>query len=480
MANSGEGGERFLVPVMSREAVSFLDDLAGVLANHGYVVEFVPQNSSAATAGRTESSYSDAYHSEILSHKPDKSLSELTDRYDIGSPRSLVFPQMNYDYPFSDPETVDANDSAARYTVPLAGTPHGDFEPFVEWLHQCLDYFDQLYETGDGPIPLQYQGGEIIRLALERVADSHGVPSVWAGFSPIPGHTGFFGDAAATWPTIEEAEYDELSDEEITRAEEYIEDFRERKENVRPDAIGKNSGSISGIVEQTLRQGGLTTEGHSLKNRLTRRIRRAARSKYAQWKYESRNASIEHIENQEYVFYSLQYYIESRVTVRAPAFYEQSWLIEYLSRSVPTNHELITKDHPQQLGAQPKRAVDVIARYSTALDPYLHSHDVIKNANIVVTLNNTVGYESLLYGKPVVSLGDAFYDRFTYKVKDINELDSVLAEAQREGGPSQEEMVEFVHGLFEGSEPAVWRDESIDSIENIATGIVKTAERQRN
>ena len=36
--------------------------------------------------------------------------------------------------------------------------------------------------------------------------------------------------------------------------------------------------------------------------------------------------------------------------------------------------------------------------------------EVLKKAELVITLNSTVGIEALLYGKPVLTLGDAFYN----------------------------------------------------------------------
>jgi len=50
-------------------------------------------------------------------------------------------------------------------------------------------------------------------------------------------------------------------------------------------------------------------------------------------------------------------------------------------------------------------------------------------------LNNTVGYETLVPGKPVFDLNEAFYTdaRFRYGVQDMNELLSALVNAIDEG-----------------------------------------------
>lgn len=193
-------------------------------------------------------------------------------------------------------------------------------------------------------------------------------------------------------------------------------------------------------------------------------------AEYARRRYLSRAESVDAIERDEYVFYPLQYYLESRVSMRAQAFFEQSWLVEYLSRSVPTGQELFVKDHPQQLGAQPRHAVDTIAEYAVPLAPSLHAHHVIENAAAVVTLNNTVGYEALMYGKPVVSLGDAFYNDYTTDIDDINDLDRCVARAIEDGGLDEHDVVEFAHGLLTGSTDGVWHDPSDENVRNVADG----------
>jgi hypothetical protein len=464
---------------MSRSVVPFLDIVADELRAAGYAVTFCPQNRVAAAGGREDSASPEAYRFDILDHDPVRSLASLTDQYDIPSPRSLVFGQMNYDYQYSDPPTLTAAGSGPRYLPPSFGEAPRSFEPYVEWLHRCLDFFDQLFADGAGGIPLQYQGSEIIRQALQCVAEHHDVPAVWIGFSPIPGHSGYHTDRRATWPIFETISYDALTADERARAEAYVERFRNDRPTVRAPA------DDAPTVGERLRQKAArlrdedTTAVLRAALRLKRRLGRSLRARYARRSYRSPTASRAVIGTEDYVFYPLQYYIESRVTMRAPAFYEQSWLIEYLSRSTPTGHELVTKDHPQQLGAQSRRAIADIARHSIPVAPSMDAHDVVQNAAAVVTLNNTVGYEALLYGTPVVSLGDAFYDPYTYDVEDINRLDRAIDRAIREGGPTEETIVEFAHGIIEGSDEGVWRDSDRDNVATLVDGVLETVRAQR-
>ena len=58
-------------------------------------------------------------------------------------------------------------------------------------------------------------------------------------------------------------------------------------------------------------------------------------------------------------------------------------------------------------------------------------HTVLEAADIVVTRNSTVGFEALLLGKPVVTLGRSLYSHkgFTYDAEDMESLRNALAEA---------------------------------------------------
>lgn len=56
---------------------------------------------------------------------------------------------------------------------------------------------------------------------------------------------------------------------------------------------------------------------------------------------------------------------------------------------------------------------------------------LIKESSLVITINSTVGIESLLYHKPVITLGNAFYniDGIVYHCNNFEELDSLMEKA---------------------------------------------------
>jgi len=144
------------------------------------------------------------------------------------------------------------------------------------------------------------------------------------------------------------------------------------------------------------------------------------------------------------------------------------------------DHELIVKPHPQQLGSLPREAINAIAQHAELIHPDVNSHDVIKNAAAVVTLDNTVGYEALLYGKPVITLGDAFYDGtgYTHDVRDLSQLEERLNEAIQTGGISEKEILEVIHRVISGSYKGIWGDSSDNNVQHIAESLTEFLSRR--
>lgn len=473
-------GDELLLPVMSPERVPFLLELGGSLQDRGHAVRYVPQNDST----RAELARSVADETLVtghLSHEPSIDLDALLSRYDIHSPRTLVFPQMVYDHNYDAPDyaplsplLIAAKRSREFRDSVIDGHPEHwprpfgnqiDYEPYVESLHRFLDFFDRLFATGDGGIPIHEQGGEILRRVLQRVADAHGVPSVWAGFSPLPGHSGLYTSEDSYWSHFEGIDIDDLSDAEVAAATEHM----ERVRGQRP-VVGDTDESPWTVLRRRLRRllsGEVTPAGavHLLADRV--------RERYNGARYLSPAETSAFIEDETFVLFPLQYPLESRLTMRSSEFYNQAWLVEFLSRSLPHGVSLATKDHPQHVGLQSSTVVDAMQRYSTPLAPETNAHDILEEAAAVVCLNNTVGYEALVHGTPVVTLGDAVYagHGFTTDVTDVGDLPAALDRAVGSDGLDHESVVEFCHGVLSGSYPGEWHAETDENVGQFAASL---------
>jgi len=460
--------QKFLIPVMPYRDPEIVAHLGSKFEDVGINVEYLPKNERSLT-NLSELVEEEKILSDYLTHEPSQPLQALCEKFEISSPRRFVTPQMVYDQVYSRP-SYDSH--------PLSGKDDMNFNKYQQLLHQTLDFLDQYFSRPECGTPLQYTGGEVLRRSVQRVADYYDITSTWVGFSPITNQSSIYSDESVTWDGFEKRKYSDLTNDEISRSKSLIQDVREKQPEIGGSLRTDHSTqSIPRNILQKIQR--IIEEREAIlpeaKDWIRRNVLREFLSIYAKRKYHSISKSEEFIQENQYIFYPLQFYRESRVTIRAPPFYNQAWLIEYIYRSVPFNYELAIKDHPQQLGAQPRTSVNAISRHSWALNPNLNAHDVIKSASAVVTLNNTVGYEALMHGKPVIALGDAFYSGygFTFDVNDLNDLPEVLTTATQSNGLDEKEVVEFSHGIIEGSVPGTWEKNNPKGVSKLAESIIE-------
>jgi capsule polysaccharide modification protein KpsS len=134
-----------------------------------------------------------------------------------------------------------------------------------------------------------------------------------------------------------------------------------------------------------------------------------------------------------FVFFPLQYPYESRLTVFSPEFFDQSFLVEYLSRILPQGVKLFVKQHPNHIGKQSPVWIRRIENNDrvTVLNPSFNAHEAVDHAEGIVVTNNTVGFEALFYNTPLVVLGRSFYQDVpaAVHVTDLSTLPARLADA---------------------------------------------------
>ncbi|MDO1445143.1 hypothetical protein Q0590_02720 [Rhodocytophaga aerolata] len=133
----------------------------------------------------------------------------------------------------------------------------------------------------------------------------------------------------------------------------------------------------------------------------------------------------------EYIFYPLHYEPEAAISYMAEFYDNQTATIEYISKCLKLNQVLIIKEHPQQPGMLlSPRFQDLRKRLSNIL--YLPAeyptHQLINNSKAVITLTSTAGFEGLIQGKPVVVLGQVFYDKYPYinKIESFDDLKKLI------------------------------------------------------
>ncbi|MFB6197449.1 MAG: hypothetical protein ABEI52_04165, partial [Halobacteriaceae archaeon] len=175
----------------------------------------------------------------------------------------------------------------------------------------------------------------------------------------------------------------------------------------------------------------------------------------------TRSESRKRCENDRFVFFPLQYPIESRLTTISPEFFDQRFVIEYLARILPHDVHLFVKQHPNHVGYQsPKLLLEISNRHNVRfLHPDMNTHEVIENADLVTVINNTVGFEAIYHRVPLLVLGTAFYEQVpaATNVDDLSELPELIAENIGETTP-EETTIESIYSLQKASIPDLYWD----------------------
>lgn len=445
-----------------RRVGPFLQTLATAIEQSGGEPYILPQKLEYLK--QASNSIDDKYIlDKHLLEDPKTKLNDLIEKYNISSLRRVMFSEMlyNYDYPKPDGNKFFPN-----------GPKSPNYEPYVNYLHSILELLDRKYENGFRGIPIQNQGAEINRRILEIVCNKYDISSVRYSFNPIPGRRSIRRGDPMDYPRMEKSMNSILTKKQKKRAKDY------RKSVLRDEPqIGKDTRTLTKRVEDIMNK--LYHYKYDIYGELPKLSRRWLRLPIqakiqTNWEL-NQNQSNELINNSDYVFYPIQCFREARITKRAPAFYNQPSLIEYLSRSIPYNTELVVKDHPQRKGELSLSDIKHISKFSNFVSTSVSTHYLIKHSEGIICLNNTVGHEAIVHGKPVVSLGESFYDDldFVINLDNIHNLSNQITLALNREGPSEEKILKYINGLYEISVDVEWGNTDTENISNILKSLNK-------
>jgi capsule polysaccharide export protein KpsC/LpsZ len=82
----------------------------------------------------------------------------------------------------------------------------------------------------------------------------------------------------------------------------------------------------------------------------------------------------------------------------------------------------------------------------------MNTHEILKNASAVITINSNTGIEALLYKKPTILLGNVYYDisNMFIKVRDFYDLPKSIKKALKMKF-NDDEILKFINALLEST-----------------------------
>ena len=131
------------------------------------------------------------------------------------------------------------------------------------------------------------------------------------------------------------------------------------------------------------------------------------------------------------VFFALQYEPEASLLYAAPDFRNQAALVESILQSLPAEHVLWVKEHPNQFGAlRHFQWRKLRKRYHNLRLVFgrENGRHLIQRCGLAVSITSTAGLDALIYGRRCIVLGEVFYRTFpgTLPIRSITELASAL------------------------------------------------------
>ncbi|QDR82207.1 hypothetical protein [Sporomusa termitida] len=125
---------------------------------------------------------------------------------------------------------------------------------------------------------------------------------------------------------------------------------------------------------------------------------------------------------ENFIFLPFQVQDDTQVLLYSPHFKSMEQLVDCVVKALKQHNSitganlwLVAKEHPSDFGRVDYSALQ--AKYQNDNILFLRFYptpDLIAQAQGIITLNSTVGIESLVHHKPVITLGNAFYN-----VKDL-------------------------------------------------------------
>jgi hypothetical protein len=118
------------------------------------------------------------------------------------------------------------------------------------------------------------------------------------------------------------------------------------------------------------------------------------------------------VAGEKYVLYPLHYQPEASTLVQAPMYLDQGALLEDIAKCLPIGHRLYVKEHTVNTGRWPLEFYDQIraipsVRLLGAAEP---ARPLIENASAIAVITGTMGWEALMFGKPVITFGDVYFN----------------------------------------------------------------------
>jgi len=319
----------------------------------------------------------------------------------------------------------------------------------------CLDRtvrhflaFERIYDEVRPDVVVPEVGSETMRTAAHLVALHRSIDVLFLFYTIFPRPLRLYANTMHA-PIVPEDDLRALAPEEREEVEAFIARFTAADKPIRAYRRPR-------VTARTLRDFGrhvIVSATADRRNEYLRPqrfvanyVRERSRAAVAGRLYEPLAASA-----RPFVYFPLHVTDDYKIKRVIPHCVDQAAIIELVAASLPEGVDLVLKEHPMSIGRNPiallrrLRGVENIR----LVDPYTSSHELIRSARAVAVISSTVGLEALLYGRPVLTLGQPFYSGFgvTLDVDSFREVPEKVM-ALLSFTPDRERTLQFLHAAM--------------------------------
>ncbi len=165
------------------------------------------------------------------------------------------------------------------------------------------------------------------------------------------------------------------------------------------------------------------------------------------------------LKNFRYVFFPLNSEPEIALSVYAPHFSNQIEVARNIAMSLPMGWKLVIKDHPRSKGVRKpgyyKKLMEIPNVLFIDIDHPMR--DAISHCEAVVVISSFVGFEAIMQGKPVITLGFTPYEilpeTMIKRANSTEEISFFLAWFRNNYSPDRQSLTRFISTVIANSCP---------------------------
>ncbi len=163
-----------------------------------------------------------------------------------------------------------------------------------------------------------------------------------------------------------------------------------------------------------------------------------------------------------YLFFGLHTQPESSIDVWAPFYANQLSVLEALVRAMPVSHRLLVKIHKSDAvnySAKELARMQALPGLDLVL-PFADSRRFVDQADMIISIQGTMGLEAALLGKPVIMLGDSPVVKFpsAARIGELSELPALIRRMLERKPPARSAILDAYTDYLSPFLPAVHND----------------------